>query len=101
MRPVSAAWVLTALIQTVAIAQTAPQTPAAPPPSFTTPQQYPNQTTVPAGPSAGAGSQRNTGDTQTRANDCSSQIKAINPRLSAEQIRQYCQRQLTPSSPQD
>jgi hypothetical protein len=33
--------------------------------------------------------------------DCTSRVRASNPRLSAEQAKEYCQRDLNRSSPQD
>jgi hypothetical protein len=89
---------LTALIGTGAIAQTASQTPAQPPPNYAPPPPSPGQST-PA-PNPGAMTPHNA-DTQGDPNDCASQLKASNPRLSAVEIKQYCQRQLNPSSPQD
>jgi hypothetical protein len=89
---------LMALVATAAIAQTASQTPAQPPPNYAPPPPSPSQST-PA-PNPGAMTPHNA-DTQGDPNDCASQLKASNPRLSAVQIKQYCQRQLNPSSPQD
>jgi hypothetical protein len=89
---------LTALIATAAIAQTATQTPAQPPPNYAPPPPSPGQSAPAQSP--GATNPRNA-DTQGDPNDCASQLKASNPRLSAVEIKQYCQRQLNPSAPQD
>jgi hypothetical protein len=99
MKPLSTASIFVAVIASVAAAQTAQQTPTQPPPSYTAPQQYPNQSPAPADPGANARNSR-TG-TESDVNDCVSRVKANNPRLSADQVKQYCQRDLSPSSPQD
>jgi hypothetical protein len=90
--------VLSAFIATAAIAQTATQTPAQPPPNYAPPAPAPSPST--AAPNPSATNPRNA-DTQGDPNDCASQVKASNPRLSAVEIKQYCQRQLNPTAPQD
>ena len=90
--------VLSAFTATAAIAQTATQTPAQPPPNYAPPAPAPSPST--AAPNPSATNPRNA-DTQGDPNDCASQVKASNPRLSAVEIKQYCQRQLNPSAPQD
>jgi hypothetical protein len=88
--------VLTAFIATAAIAQTATQTPAQPPPNYAPPAPSPSQTAPAQNPT-----NPRSADTQGDPNDCASQLKASNPRLSAVEVKQYCQRQLNPSAPQD
>jgi hypothetical protein len=99
MKPLSAASIFAAFVASVAIAQTAPQAPAQPPPTYSPPQQYPSQPAPPRDQNAAAKNPPNYGESDV--NDCSSRMKANNPRLSAVEIRQYCQRDLNPSSPQD
>jgi hypothetical protein len=99
MKSRSAASIFAAVIASVAAAQTAQQTPTPPPATYTPPQQYPTQPTTPADPGANARNPRNT--SQTGVNDCASRVKANNPQLSADQVKQYCQKDLAPSSPQD
>jgi hypothetical protein len=99
VKPLSAASIFAAVIASVAVAQTAQQTPTQPPPTYTPPQQQPNQPATSADPGANARNPRT--DTQADINDCTSRVKANNPRLTAVQVKQYCQRDLNPSSPQD
>lgn len=101
VKPLSLSCVLAALIATCALAQSAPPTSQQPPQNFTPPQQSPSQPTAPAGRSAAASDPLAGTDTQADVNDCTSRLRASNPRLSAVEIKQYCQRQLNPSSPQD
>jgi hypothetical protein len=100
MKRVSAALILTALAST-AVAQTSAQTSAAP--SFSTAPRQPSQVTptivVPSTGPISQGSQSGLGD--ETVNDCTSQVKVSHPGLTEEQIREYCQRSLDPSSPQD
>lgn len=101
MKSASASFILsllTAFTATAAIAQTATQTPAQPPPNYAPPAPSPSQSTPAQNPGA---TNPRSADTQGDPNDCASQLKASNPRLSAVEVKQYCQRQLNPSAPQD
>jgi hypothetical protein len=92
MRPLPAASIFAAVMASVAVAQTAQQ-------SYAPPQQSPSQPSAPADPAANARKAHN--DSQGDINDCTSQVKANNPRLSAVEVKEYCQRDLNPTSPQD
>jgi hypothetical protein len=101
MKPLSLGLIVAALLASVAVAQTPPQTQSAPPgPTYVPPPDSPNQTAPSADPNRNAGNARQA-DTSTDVNDCTSQVKAKNPGLSAVQVKEYCQKQLNPTSPQD
>jgi hypothetical protein len=96
MKPLPGASILAAVIASVAMAQTTPQ---APPPTFSPPRQYPSPPAPPA--NLGAETRNPRYDRQSNVNDCTSWVQANYPRLSAVEVKQYCQRDLYPSSPQD
>jgi len=100
VKPVSAAFVLSALAAaTLAVAQTGPQTPAEPPSSTAPQQQYPNQTTPPS--DQGASSDSSKPDKQTLMEDCLTQVQGSNPQESKEDIRKFCENAVNKSSPQE
>jgi hypothetical protein len=102
MKPLSLALIAAAVLASVAVAQTPPQnqTTTPPGPTYVPPQDSPNPTAPSADPNRSTGNPRQA-DTSTDVNDCSSQVKARNPGMSAVQVKEYCQKQLNPTSPQD
>ena len=99
MKPFLVESILAAIMTTVAMAQTPSQTPAAPPPA---PTYAPPQQAAPTAPADQGTSARNPRiDPQADVNDCTARVKAANPRLSAVEVKQYCEKDLNPSSPQD
>jgi len=77
---------------TVGVAQTTPQTPTEPPAS-TAPQQAPTD------PGSNSGNARSSADKQSQINDCVAQVKTQvqrnNPSVSDNQIKQYCEQQVS------
>jgi hypothetical protein len=93
----SMASILAVLIASVTVAQAAPPTPAQSTEVYAPVQQAPTQAVPPGDRSVNTGN----GTRPTDANDCSAWVKANNPRLSAAEIKDYCQKDLKPTSPQD
>jgi hypothetical protein len=88
---------LAILMTAATVAHAAPPTPAQSTEIYAPVQQAPVQAPPPGDRSVNTGN----GTKPTDANDCSAWVKANNPRLSAAEIKDYCQKDLKPTSPQD
>jgi hypothetical protein len=91
------ALILATVVASATIAQAQPPTPAQSTPVSVPAQQAPSAPVPPGDRSVNTGN----GARPTDANDCSAWVKANNPRLSAAEIKDYCQKDLKPTSPQD
>ena len=87
---------LTALMAaTAAFAQTTPPSTTAEPPTSTTPQE---QSPGPATPESTPNASTNSADREALMNDCLKQVQAANPNVSADQVRNFCEKEINGAS---
>src|ERR1700751_1699780 len=88
--PTFALFALMAATATVAQVTPAPSA-AEPPPSATTEEQSTSPTTPPADSSTSS----NSADAQALMKDCLSQVKAANPNVPDQDIRKFCENEIS------
>lgn len=91
--------VLAATAACASLAQAEPPAPSTSTPVTVPGQLAPSQPLPPGDRSVNTGIPGNAKPSD--ANDCSAWVKANNPRLSAAEVKDYCERDLKPTSPQD
>ena len=83
---------LALMAASAAVAQVTPAPSAAEPPPSATPQE---QSTSPTTPPSDSSTSSNSADAQALMKDCLSQVKAANPNVSDQDIRKFCENEIS------
>lgn len=83
---------LALMTASAAVAQVTPAPSTAEPPASASPQE---QTTSPATPPSDSSTSPNSADAQALMKDCLTQVKAANPNVSDDDIRKFCENEIS------
>jgi hypothetical protein len=83
---------LALMAATAAVAQVTPAPSAAEPPASAAPQE---QSTSPTTPPSDSSTAPNSADAQALMKDCLSQVKAANPNVPDQDIRKFCENEIS------
>lgn len=87
---------LALMAATAAVAQVTPAPSTAEPPATATPEE---QNTSPTTPPSDSSASPNSADSQALMKDCLSQVKAANPNVPDQDIRKFCENEISKTTP--
>ncbi len=90
---------LALMAATAAVAQQSPPATTAEPHTSATPQEQTTSPTTPSDPSASPNSTSpNSADAQALMKDCLSQVQAANPNVPEQDVRRFCEKEISKST---